>query len=108
MGEPLPEKRVYHLPIVFNGRQFERVVISDHYQQRHQATMNDEIVLELVKRLDGERQPASDVAPDGYRYYSLDNVVYQGKPYRIVVTDHPLENFLGVVNAFRRPYVERD
>lgn len=102
----MPEKRVYEVRVRFDGRWFERVVISDHYEERHQASMNDDLILGILGALGGRAQEPNSIGRDGYRYFVFDQVLYQERPYRIVVTYHPLESFLGVVNAFRRPYVE--
>ncbi len=90
----------YPLQLVFNEITIRRVLIDQHYQERHSESMNDELILELVKGLDGQNYPI-DEERGGFRYFTIEPVVYESKPYRVILTLFVGDDFLGVVNAFR-------
>lgn len=90
----------YPLQLVFNGRAIRRVVISQHYRENHAESMSDLLILELVKTLDGGNYPMDD-EDDGFQYFTVEPVVYQEKPYRVILVICVSDDFLGVVNAFR-------
>ena len=91
------ERREYRLTIILNKRRFDRVVIDPHYGQNH-PDMTDQVILELVKQLDGrESEPVDET--NGF-FYLAREVSWQDRPYRIVLT-YCDEDFLGVINAFR-------
>jgi hypothetical protein len=92
------ERRKYPLTIHFNARRFERVEIDPHYEENH-PDMTDQIILELVKLLDGRASERIEEDSQGF-FYCARELYWHGKPYRIVLT-YTDENFLGVVNAFR-------
>jgi hypothetical protein len=91
------ERREYSLAIVFNKRRFTCVVVDPHYERNH-PDITDQLVLELVKLLDGrESDPVSE--NDGFKYFA-ETLHWQSKSYRLVLT-YCEEDFLGVINAFR-------
>lgn len=98
------ERREYSLRITVNGRVFRRVIIDDHFQKKHGESVDDFLILRLVRMLDGRRYWPDSINEDGFSYFKKDPLVIQGKPYRLVWTTHPLEDYVGVVNVFRRPY----
>ena len=51
----------YSLKITINGRSLNRVVIDQHYRLKHSQSMNDEIILDLVKTLDGKKFPPEKI-----------------------------------------------
>src|SRR6266480_7313527 len=71
--------------IMVNGREIDEIVISSHYEKNHSAYMKDEIILELVKTLDGGTFPVEDKKTNPDReFFMLDNISYQDKFYRLV------------------------
>ena len=46
-------QREYLLRIEINGRKLNKVIIDSHYEQKHADSMNDVLILELVKTLNG-------------------------------------------------------
>jgi hypothetical protein len=64
--------------------------------------MNDQLILKLVKTLDGTEQRPESVTASGFEIYVTEPIYDEEKPYRLVWTLHPEEDYLGVVNAFRR------
>ncbi len=97
-------QREYLLRLIVNGRTFKRVLIDSHYEIRHSDTINDALILELVKKLNGGTFEHDRVTPAGWEIYANDPWYLDGKPYRIVWCLHPEETCLGVINVFRRPY----
>ncbi len=89
--------REYKLALIFNKRNFTRLIIDPHYQKNH-PDMTDQLILELIKLLDqNESEPESE---QGEFKYFAETVVRQKKCYRVVLT-YCEEKFLGVVSAFR-------
>lgn len=48
------KRREYDIEITVNGQTVHKVIIDPHYEEKHGASVDDQIVLELVKQLDGE------------------------------------------------------
>lgn len=90
-------RREYSLAITFNKRCFSRVVIDPHYEEKH-PDITDQLILELVKQLDG-RDIEPEGEADGFKYFAHE-MDWQHKSYRIVLT-YCEEDFLGVINVFR-------
>ena len=93
------ERKEYPLEVTVNGRRLTRVVIDQHYREGHED-MNDEIILNLVGQLDGGYFPI-DEEKDGFQYFVVEPVLYESKPYRLILLLCLFDNILGVVNAFR-------
>ena len=97
-------RRHYPLKIQVNRRSFEKVIIDSHYEEKHRASVNDEIILDLVKALDGLEFPVAEKDEEGFEYFKTDPLFVDAKPYRLIWLTHPKETFIGVRNAFRRNY----
>ena len=96
----MSERPEYPLKITINGRNLNRVVIDQHYRLKHGDSMNDEIILDLVKTLDGKKFPPEKVQGEN-EYFTVEPVYLFEKPYRVVLVLCLTDNYLGVVNAFR-------
>lgn len=94
-------QREYIIRHVVNGRKLKRVLIDSHYEKRH-PDMNDNIILGLVKVLETLEHRAEFVTAGGFEIYVTEPAFYQNNPYRLVWTTHPEEDYIGVINAFRR------
>ena len=84
-------RRRYEMHLVVNGRLIEEVVIDPHYEVKH-PDIDDGLILELVRRLDG-KEFQSEERQGEWEFYMLDRIVWclrDGSP------------FLGVINCFRR------
>ena len=97
MGE---ERTEYPIRLMFNGKWIQRVLISQHYRKNHADSMNDALILELVKTLEGGTFPIED-EEDGFQYFTVEPIVLEAKPYRVILVICTHDDFLGVVNAFR-------
>ncbi len=94
------ERRSYAANIIVNGRNINEVVIDPYFETKH-SDINDALILELVKYLDGK-----EFLPEEYdgawEYFVLDRLEHQRKLYRLVwcMRDHHM--FIGIINCFRR------
>jgi hypothetical protein len=66
--------------------------------------MNDALILELVKGLNGRTFGADSVSGEGWEIFVNDPLYFGQKPYRLVWCLHPDEDYIGIINAFRRPH----
>ncbi len=95
------KRREYDVCLVFNGIEITKVIIDSHYELKHADSINDEIILALVKQLDGLKFPPENVKQP-YSYFSLDKLELNGRFYKLVwlLEDHQI--YIGIVNAYRR------
>jgi hypothetical protein len=94
------ERPEYPLQISLNGRNLGRVVIDQHYRVNHDESMNDQIILDLIKTLDGKKIPPERTQGE-FEYFTVEPVYRFEKPYRVVLVLCLTDDYLGVVNAFR-------
>lgn len=95
------ERAEYELDIVVNGVRIERVIIDPHYKEKHSESINDEIILNLVRTLDGKYYDPEDVK-GSWSYFVVDQIEWNGKMYRLIWLMEEKEFYVGVVNAYRR------
>lgn len=98
-------RREYPLRLILNRRTVRRVLIDPHYEIRHAGSMTDDLILDLVRLLDGEVREAEAVTAFGYEVIRVDPIFLDGKAYRLIVALPPKNgedaDCLGVINAFR-------
>jgi hypothetical protein len=95
------ERREYLLGIRINAREIRRAVIDSHYEENHQGTISDELIMRLVQLLDGGVYPTQDV--DGvFQYFVTDRMVLDGKFYKMIWLMEADSDYIGVINAYRR------
>lgn len=82
-----------------NGIKITQVVIDSHYEEKQRDYMNDSLVLDLVRELDGRRE-LPDTRTDKYAYFAT-LIELNEKQYRLIwlLDDHAI--YIGVVNAYR-------
>jgi hypothetical protein len=94
------ERRSYKIDsIVVNGRFYSEVIIDSHYEEKHSDHINDELILSLVKLLNGRFEIPVD-SEEGFNYF-VTIIELDLKYYRLIWL---LENdavYIGIVNAFR-------
>ena len=95
----MSERTEYDFKISINGRVLSHVIIDQHYREKH-SEVDDDLILELVKTLDGGNFIIED-EKDGFEYFTVEPVFHEDKPYRLVLVVCIFDDFLGVVNAFR-------
>ena len=96
------ERREYSTYLNINGREIIKIIIDSHYELRHKESINDEVVLKLVKMLDGSEYLPVDIDENGFEYFVNDNMSLDGKNYKLIWLLHANEIFIGIVNAYRR------
>ena len=95
-------RRRYDFSIFVNSRAYSGVVIDPHYQIRHFKSMNDHLILKLMKEISGRNYLPTGVSQEGWEIYVNDPVMFENKLYRVIWCSHTSEDYLGVINAFRR------
>jgi len=97
-------RRLYPVRLEINGRRINLAVIDPHYEVKHSSTVNDDVILSLLLALNsGEFEP-EDVDEDGFEYYSTEPHYFDGKPYKLIWLLPRNEDYIGVINCYRRPY----
>lgn len=92
--------RRYDIDVKMNGEHFDELWIDPHYEEKHKDSINDQLILELVKKVDGWLITLSSVV-SGYEFYEADGN-FQGKAYLLILVIPPDGAYLGVRNAYRR------
>lgn len=54
------KRREYDISITVNRKRISKVIIDPHYEEKHAASISDEIILTLVKDLDGREFEPDD------------------------------------------------
>lgn len=94
-------RRSYEISITVNETIIKGVIIDSHYEEKHSESVNDDIILNLVKTLDGQRFEPEDIKSP-YSYFVTDGVEHQGKLYRLIWLLEDDHIYIGVINAYRR------
>lgn len=77
-------------------------MIDPHYEEKHGESVSDDIILKLVKLLDGKSFKPVDVDEDGFQYFVNDRLEVEERLYKLIWLLHDKELFVGIVNAYRR------
>ena len=94
------EQRIYKIdPITVNGIRIVQVIIDPHYEEKHRSYMSDDLILNLVKELDG-REELPETKTDRYSYFAT-LIEFDERKYRLIwlLEDHAI--YIGVLNAYR-------
>ena len=78
------------------------MVIDPHYEEKHAESVSDEIIVELVKQLDGKTFRPVDTDEDGFQYFVNDHMELNGKFYKLIWLLQENEIFVVIVNTYRR------
>lgn len=92
--------RQHRVSVTMGGHHFDEVWIDPHYEEKHKDSINDELILEMIKDLDGWLIVLSAVV-GSYSFYEADGA-YDGKMYRLILVVPSDNSYLGVRNAYRR------
>ena len=101
----MDEKTEYPIKLNINGVNISHVLIRQYYKKKH-PDVTDQIILALIKTLHRGHFPIVDRKTENgcnYEFFVVEPVFYNEKPYRLVLVLCVGDDFLGVVNAFRRP-----
>jgi hypothetical protein len=85
--------------VIINGRSLSRVIIDQYYKDKHKE-VTDEIILDLIREIDGENYDIES-EKGGFQYFTVEPVYFKEKPYRLILLLCIHDDFLGVINAFR-------
>ena len=77
------------------------MVIDPHYESKHSGSIDDQLILDLVKVLDGKFYRA-EMDKGGFQYFVADPLEFRCATYRLVWLLEDDKLYIGVVNAFRR------
>jgi len=94
-------RREYLIDIVVNKIKITKVIIDPHYEKKHSESINDEIILELVKTLDGKVFEPDQASPP-YSYFKQDRIEHNAKFYKLIWLLEEKQIYVGVINAYRR------
>lgn len=92
-------RNVYRMTLMFNECLLLKVVIDQHYKESH-PEMSDDLILELVKELNGLKLDFEERRGDFF-YFKREPLYLRDKPYRLVFVIQLGKDYLGVINAFR-------
>jgi hypothetical protein len=95
------KRREYEINITVNRKRIDRVIIDPHYEEKHAASISDEIILSLVKDLDGKEFESTDEDPP-FSYFTTDKMKLNGKYYKLIWLLENEQIYIGVVNTYRR------
>lgn len=95
----MSDRKEYSLQLTINHHQIQRVIIDQHYKIKH-PDVTDEIILALIRTIDGEDYPIEAERGD-FQYFAAEPVFNDESPYRLVMVLCVFEDYLGVINAFR-------
>lgn len=99
-------RREYQLHLKINGRSLSKVIIDSHYELKHSNEINDALILELVKRLNGHFYEPESLTKSGWEIYVNDPIYFGVKPYRMIWCLHARESSVGIINTFRRSHAK--
>ena len=94
-------RREYDISVTVNGRRITKVVIDPHYELKHSDSVSDNVILSLVKLLDGGIFPLQEKT-GMFEYYVTDGLKLEERLYKLVWLLEDNELYIGVVNAYRR------
>ena len=95
------ERREYDISITVNERQVTKLIIDPHYEEKHSTSVTDDIIVKLVKLLDGGTYPIQNKSGT-FNYFVTDALLLDGKTYKLVWLLEDDQIYIGVVNAYRR------
>ncbi|GEM_PF-1637497 len=94
------KRRSYDLssPILINDRKIIKVIIDPHVD-KHSDHINDELILDLVRLLDG-RNYSSVKESDNFEYF-VSQIIAKSRNYRLIWLLETEEVYIGVITAFK-------
>ena len=95
------KRREYSVSIKVNGKRVTKVIIDPHYELKHSKSINDDIIVGLVKLLNNGTFPIQD-SDEEFEYFVTDNLDYKGRRYKLVWLLENNRLYIGIINAHRR------
>lgn len=87
-------------PITVNRVEISVVIIDSHYEEKHGDHIDDELIIELVRLLDGRIELPEAEDENGFSYF-VTLLEFEEKQYRLVWLLEQGEIYIGIINAFR-------
>lgn len=87
--------------LFINNTWFNEVWIDSHYEKKHSQSINDSLIIELVRQLNYECFLPQIVRNDGFQFYETD-IYLNNKAYRLIWLIPPNSSYIGIRNAYRR------
>ena len=97
----MSHRREYGIGITLNRLRMTKLIIDPHYELKHAASINDQVIVRLVQLLDGKIFEAVERCSP-YSYFVRDKIELDGKFYKLIWLLEDDETYIGVVNAHRR------
>ncbi len=95
------DRRKYATDITVNGKKIYTVLIDAHYEAKHSASIDDDLILKLVNQMDGwETEP--DSQDSQFSYFVNDRMRLNKKLYKLVWLMEKNDSYIGIINAYRR------
>ena len=95
----MSRREIIITPILVNRITVSKVVIDSHYEEKHSDYMDDGLIVDLVKKLDGRIETPQEVDEE-YSYFAT-LVNYEQKQYRLIWLLEDGAIYIGVLNAYR-------
>jgi hypothetical protein len=92
-------RRTYPIKLVINGVFISEIIIDPHYELKHKASINDELIISLFHSISGSFYEVED-RKSPFSYFA-GRWPYQGKSYRAVWLLEDDETYIGVINVYR-------
>ena len=93
-------RREYDINLYINKLIISKVIIDTHYEEKHSESVDDEIILSLVRKLNNDTFEPVDIK-EKYQYFVTEKRL-NDKNYRLVWLLEDGEIYIGIVNAYRR------
>ena len=94
------ERRIYDIePVTINGLSIGKVIIDPHYEVKHGDDIDDDLILDLVRKLDG-RSEMPETVDENYSYF-VTLIELEQRQYRLIWLLESGAIYVGVVNAYR-------
>lgn len=93
----------YRISVTINNNKIIKVLIGRHYELKHGKYINDDLILSLIKLLDGKTFLV-DSTSKGIEYYAADiEFGFPLKVYRLIwLFEGDVFQIIGIINVYRR------
>ena len=75
---------LYDCNYVINRQKIKRLIISNHYKQKHAKYMSDKLIIELIETYLNGRRFEGGKQKGVWEYFAREPLFYQGKRYKLV------------------------
>ncbi|OFZ24508.1 MAG: hypothetical protein A2381_05460 [Bdellovibrionales bacterium RIFOXYB1_FULL_37_110] len=83
--------------VIINGRPVKRIIVDEHVDKHRDIT--DDIIIDLVRLLDGVYQLPEEIKPPFEYYTTL--LILNEKQYRLVWLLEENELYIGIITTYR-------